>query len=303
MTTLTSAHAGRAILTMCLGVILMVTSDAISKWLVERYHPLQILLLRCLIAAPMLATFITLTRGAHRLRSAKPLVHVLRGLLVVFAAWCFFLALKNLPLDTAVTIGFTAPMFIAAISGPLLKERVGRDRWLAILVGFAGVLVIVRPGAGVFGPEALWPVGAAFFYGLVLVAARFIDVRDDFLTMTFWMSVTPVVFCLPVLFVDWPEPEPLDWVLFPAVAVIATLGTALLSQAFRLAPAAVVAPFDYTALIWASLFGWLIWGTVPSIWTYLGAGVIVACGLYLMFTERRARRLEEMLPDPGRPLP
>ncbi|SLN48022.1 DMT family transporter [Roseisalinus antarcticus] len=281
---------GAAIAVMCTGALLLVLSDTASKWLVVRYHPMQILFVRSLVAMIVLGGIILIRSGPVGLRSARPGVHVLRGLCAIGATWAFILSLRFLALDAATALIFAAPLFIAALSWPVLREVVSRDRWIAVAVGFVGVMVIVRPGAASFEPALLLPIVAAALYALMMLSARRIDPRDGYLTMTFYMALVPAVICSATLLMSWPKREPLDLWLLAAVALCGTLGISLLSQAFRMAPAAIVAPFDYTALLWASVMGWIVWGTVPSVWIYPGAAVIVGSGLYLIMTERRAAR-------------
>ncbi|WP_246003914.1 DMT family transporter [Histidinibacterium lentulum] len=278
-----------AILVMCAGVATLVMSDVAAKWLVERYHPLQILWVRSLLACPVVAAIVIALQGPSGLASARVGVHAVRALLAVAATWAFILSLRYMALDAATSLIFAAPLFVAALSRLVLGEAVSRDRWIAILAGFLGVLIVVRPGAAAFEPAALLALAAAAIYALLMLVARRIPASDGFGTMTFWITAFPILFCLPWVFVPWPEVEPLDLLLFPATALCGTLGISLLSQAFRMAEASVVAPFDYTALFWASLMGWIVWGTVPSPWTWAGAAVIAAGGVYLLRTERRAR--------------
>ncbi|KAA9009861.1 DMT family transporter [Histidinibacterium aquaticum] len=285
-----SAGSGAAVAVMCTGVLCLVLSDTASKWLVERYHPLQLLFVRSLLAAPVFAALILWRQGPAALRSSRPGVHVLRGCLAIAATWAFILALRHLALDLATALIFAAPLFIAALSKPLLGEHVGRDRWAAVVAGFAGVLVVVRPGTAAFEPAMLLPILAAALYAGMMISARFVPKSDGYLTLTFWMTLVPAILCSATLLLDWPALAPLDPWLLAMTAVFGTLGVSLISQAFRMGRASVVAPLDYTALLWASLMGWIVWGTVPSHWVYLGAAIIAGAGLYVILTERRARR-------------
>ena len=272
----------RAILVMCAGVFFIMLNDTMAKWLVTDYTPFQILFVRSVLALPLIVVLVIYLDRPAALKSARLRVHVIRGVLGVAATYAFIFSLGSLPLAEATSLLFAAPLFVTALSSVLLGDRVGLPRWAAVMAGFLGVLVIIRPGAATFEAAALWALAAAFLYALVMLSARWIDQRDNFYTMTFYITLFPALYCSFVLFTSWPAFEPIDGVLFLGMALCGTLGVTLLSQAFRMAPAAVVAPFDYTALIWASVLGWLIWGTIPDLWMYAGAAIIVISGIYLI---------------------
>lgn len=276
-----------AILVMCTGVLALVVNDAIAKGLVARFDPFQILLVRSLIALPIVAGLAFWTGGGMTLRSAKVRVHILRAVLAVAATWLFIRSLADLPLAEATSIIFAAPIFVAALSMPLLKQRVGKKRAVAIAAGFAGVLIVLQPGTDTLQTASLLALAAAAVNALVMMSARWIDERDGFWTMTLYMTLFSGLACAFTLFGDWPTFARPDVWLFLGMAVAGTLGIALISHAFRIADAAVVAPFDYTALIWATALGWLFWGAVPGPWVYVGALVIIASGIYLIFLDDR----------------
>ncbi|HEY9538375.1 MAG TPA: DMT family transporter [Kiloniellaceae bacterium] len=279
--------AGPAILAMCFGVLCLVANDGMAKWLTTHYAPLQIVFLRNLLALPMIAAIVLSIGGWAALRTHHLRIHAWRGLLLVGGAYSFFVGLKFLPLAEATSLIFAAPMFITALSVPLLREHVGWRRWGAVIVGFAGVLIIVRPGASAFQPASLYVVATAALYAFFMIAARWIDRREGFWTMMFYMVLFPLLFSGAIVATVWQTPELRHLPLFLGMAVFGTLGMTLITQGFRLAPAAVVAPFDYTALIWASLLGWLVWGEIPGVWTYAGAAVIIASGIYIVIRETR----------------
>jgi drug/metabolite transporter (DMT)-like permease len=278
-----------AIATICLGVAFLVSSDAIVKLLTERYDPIQIIFVRNFLALPMIAALILVLRGTHALRTRHLGLHALRGLLMVIGAWFFFTSLKFLPLAEATALVFSAPIFITALSVPLLSESVGWKRWSAVLLGFAGVLIVVQPGGAAFQPASLLVVGTAFLYALFMISARWIGRDESVWTMMFFVMLFPMIYAAPFAIAFWTAIEINDIPLFLAIAVCGSLGITLIGQAFRLAPAAVVAPFDYTALIWAVSLGWLLWGDVPVLWTMVGAAIIVSSGIIIVFREARQR--------------
>jgi drug/metabolite transporter (DMT)-like permease len=276
---------GAGIATMCVGALCLVCNDAVAKWLTAHYEPLQIVFMRNLFAAPMILAVVLRFSGWSALRTSHLWVHALRGFLLVCGAWAFFLALRTLPLAEATAIFFAAPIFITALSVPLLGEHVGWRRWTAVVVGFAGVLIIVRPGAAAFQPVSLLVVVTASLYALAMISTRWIDRSEGVWSMMFYLVLFPMLFSGVVVPLQWQTPVPSHLPVVAVMAVFGTLGMTLISQAFRLAPAAIVAPFDYTALIWASMLGWLLWDEVPVIWTYAGAAVIVASGIYIVIRE------------------
>lgn len=283
---------GRAILTMCIGIVCLVLNDAMAKWLTAHYEPLQIIFLRNLLALPMIAAIVLSIGGRPALRSRHLRLHALRGLLMVGAAYSFFRGLEILPLAEATSLVFAAPMFITALSVPLLGERVGWRRWMAVIVGFAGVLIIVRPGAATFQPASLFVVATAAFYAVLMISARWIGRDENVWTMMFYVALFPMLFSGLAMPFQWETMHPSHLPLCVGMAVFGTVGVTLMGHAFRLGPAAIVAPFDYTALVWASLFGWLIWGEVPDAWTYAGAAVIIASGIYIVIRETRKKDAE-----------
>lgn len=271
-----------AILTICAGTLFLVANDTVAKLLTDRYAPIQIIFMRNMIAVPLIATLIALVFGRAGLRTRHLRLHAFRGLLMVVAAALFFTALIHLPLAEATALVFSAPIFITALSVPLLGEHVGWRRWSAVIVGFVGVLVIMRPGSSAFQPAALLPVGTAMGYAVFMITARWIDRDERLWTMMLFAMLFPLLYAALPAAAVWTPVRPADLWLFAAIAVCGSLGLALIGQAFRMAPAAVVAPFDYTALIWATGLGWLVWGDVPGPWTIAGAAIIMASGAVII---------------------
>lgn len=275
----------RAILTICAGVAFLVLNDAIAKLLTDRYDPVQIVFLRNVIAVPLIAATVLLLRGAHALRTRHLALHAMRGLLMLLGAYLYFTSLSFMPLAEATALIFSAPIFITALSVPLLGEAVGWRRWGAVLLGFIGVLIVVQPDAAGFQPASLLPVGAAFLYALFMISARWIGPGEGLWTMMLFVVLFPMLYAAPFALRAWTAVQADDLWLFVAIAILGSLGITLIGQAFRLAPAAVVAPFDYTALIWATLLGWLIWGDLLALRTVVGALIIAASGIVIVVRE------------------
>ncbi len=262
-------------------------NDAVAKLLTDRYAPIQIVFLRNLIAVPLIAVFVIGLAGTQALRTRHLRLHALRGLLMVAGAWLYFTGLMFLPLAEATALVFSAPIFITALSVPLLGEAVGWKRWGAVLLGFAGVLVIVRPGGATFQLASFLPIGAALCYALFMLSARWIERAESAWTMMLFVMLFPMLYAAPIAIAVWSPVLIGDLWLFVTIAVFGSLGITLIGQAFRLAPAAIVAPFDYTALIWATGLGWMIWGDLPVLWTIIGAVIIVISGMIIILREAR----------------
>jgi drug/metabolite transporter (DMT)-like permease len=276
-------------LMMCIGVACLCVNDALAKALAATYSPFQILFLRNLIALPF-AVFIAFAMGgAAALRSHHPQSHLLRGVLWMAAAFLFVSGLKFLGLAEATSLVFIAPLFITVISALFLREDVGWVRWLAVLVGFAGVLIAVRPGGSAFQLASLLPLATALFYAVLLVSARWVEPRESVWTLLLYLTGAGALLSALAMPFVWVPLEPGDLWLFAVIALFGTAGMTLMTQAFRMTPAVVVAPLDYTALIWATLAGWLVWNELPDGMVIAGAAVIIASGAFTLWRESKAK--------------
>lgn len=281
------SQATAGILLMSVGVACLCINDAIAKTLTAGYSPIQILFLRNVIALPFAILIALKMGGPTALRSYRPAAHVLRGVLWMVAAALFFTSFIYLGLAEATTLIFAMPIFVTALSALLLKEQVGWRRWSAVLLGFAGVLIVVRPGLGAFQPASLLPVVTAFFYALLMLSARWVDPRESVWTLMLYLVGAGAVLSALIVPFFWIPPRVEDIWLFLGLALFGTSGITLMTQAFRFAPASIVAPFDYTALIWATLLGWLLWEEIPDVATYVGAAIIITSGIIIVLRERR----------------
>ena len=224
-------------------------------------------------------------------RTTRPLLQVGRSVLLLGSTLCNFAALRYLQLDEAIALVFSTPFFVAALSGPLLGERVRWRRWTAIAVGFVGVLVVARPGPGSFQPAALLSLSAALFYALYSITTRILARTDSNETTLFYSNIVGALALLPVVPFVWTTPsEPLVIALMVATGAMGSFGHYLLIAAHRLAPAAVLSPFIYTEIVLVIALGFLVFGDVPNRWTLTGAAIVVASGLYILHRERLVRR-------------
>ncbi|WP_324754094.1 DMT family transporter [Roseovarius sp. Pro17] len=289
LTEIAPSRSVGGIVLMCAGIACLSVNDAIAKTLTDSYAPVQILFIRNAIALlPALLIAVSIG-GKAALWSYRPMAHLVRGIIWTCAAIMFFLGLRHLGLAEATTLVFAAPIFIIALSSILLKEHVGWRRWLAAVVGFIGVLVVVRPGSATFQLVALFPVGTALFYALLMIGSRWVDPRESTWTVMLYLVGAGALISGILSPFYWVAIRPEDIWLFIWIALFGTAGMTLITQAFRFTSASVVAQFEYTGLLWATLLGWLFWRDVPDLTTFVGAGIIVISGLFIIFRERQLK--------------
>lgn len=270
------------------GLFGMSIMDACAKLLGAGYAISQVILGRNAVGVLVILIFVMVSSPG--LRSLQPHRHdllLLRTALNLGAAFLFFTGLRFLPLADAFAIAFTAPLFITALSVPLLGEQVGLRRWTAVLLGFAGVLVVMQPGTESFRIEALLPLGAAFCYALTMLVGRKMSRHMTTSAIMFWPSLGAVLATLLMMPSQWQTPNLSDLGVFAVMGVVGTLGMSLITQGYRYAPAAVIAPFDYSALLWAVILGWVLWKDVPGPPVWLGSSILIASGLYILHRETR----------------
>ncbi|HEY5598989.1 MAG TPA: DMT family transporter [Kiloniellales bacterium] len=290
---------GRGIGLMLLAVVMFATMDVLVKWLGATYPTLQIVFFRSLFAFIPLSLFLIRGGGLAALRTQRLPQHALRSLIGLAALTSFFYAYSQMPLANAVAIGFAAPLFMTALSVPLLGEKVGPRRWLAVLVGFAGVLVIVRPDAGVFAGAAPVALAGTAFYALAMIFVRKLSRTETSASIVFYFTLTCTVVSGAFMPFQWVAPDAAGWAMLITVGLIGGLAQMALTNALRLADLSVVAPFDYMALLWTAGFGYLIWNDIPGAHVWLGAAIVIASGIYILYRETRlglprgvARRLQ-----------
>lgn len=295
-----SENALQGIVLMLLAVGLFSLMDALVKWLGQSYPTMQIVFFRSLFAFVPLAFLIHRMGGlriAMRVVSARG--HLLRCLCGAAAMSLFFYSYAHMKLADAIAIGFAAPIFITALSVPMLGEKVGLRRWSACLVGFAGVLVMVKPGSGVFETAALVALLATLFYALAVIYVRRLSRTDSNVSIVFWFTLSTTLLSALFLPFQWVTPQGWDWALLITVGLMGGVAQIAMTKAFRLAEVSVVMPFEYSAMFWAALAGWLVWRELPGMNIWIGCLLVVASGLYILFREadlgkRRglARRLQ-----------
>ena len=283
MTRLPAARIG--ILMMLLGMALFALNDAMGKWLVSSHSVGQVLLIRSLAALVVLGPFLW-SFGLRRLVAVeRPGLQALRAAFATVEVFCFYLAVRDLPLADVMTFWLAAPIYVAALSPLILGERVGARRWLAIVLGFAGVLVALAPSGAVSGTAtAASLVGSACFAGMVMTGRTLRGTPDT--ALVFWQLTGALIAGALTAPFAWTQPSGLDWALLSLLGVVAMLAHICVTRALKLADAALVAPLQYTLLPWAILLGWVIFGDVPGSAMVTGGLIIVVAGLVLLLPER-----------------
>lgn len=278
----------RGILCIVAAAFLFTLFNAIAKWLSDDFSPFQIMFFRGAFGLIPLALLLAWERRPQRLVSRRLDLQIARALLGLFSTTCFILAYRTMPLADALAIGYAAPIVVTILSMPLLSERVGFHRWSAIIVGFFGVLLIIQPGVGIFDPAALWAMGATVLYGLMIIITRQLGFIDSTPCTMLHSNLVYMLGAGVVLPFVWVPPDVVDFGLLMAVGIVTGIGMFFFIRAYFHGQAATIAPFDYTALIWAILIGFLIWGDLPN-WVTL-AGMVIVAGAGLYITRREAIR-------------
>lgn len=270
---------------MLVFVFLMSMVDATIKWMTATYPTEQIVFMRYGFGFLPISIAVLWRGGIKSLKTNRLWGHSLRGVFSVGALFLFASGLEYLPLAETVSLTFIAPLLVTILSIPILKETVGWRRWIAVIVGFCGVLVIVRPGMGVFSQYAFFPMGAALMFSLVIIQTRRLTETETTTGIVFYgTAIAVVTAAIPAINV-WVTPSLSDLAVFLTIGIMATVGMLFMTQAFRLAPPAIVTPFEYTALIWATVFGFLVWGEIPDFYSFVGAGIVIASGIYIVHRE------------------
>jgi len=288
----------RGILYLCLGVFVFSLQDAVIKQVSGAYPLTEVVVIRSLVAIPILLTLVQLEVGWRAIFTPDFLPLSARAVIMFVAYTAYYMAFPALPLADAVALYFTVPLFVTLLAGPFLGERVGWPAWLAIALGFVGVLVMLQPGSGLFEPAALLSLVAAAMYGTSMLMARRLGVAQSASVMAFYQNAVFLAGAgglalllqqmgivraehpsLSFLVRPWVWPTLPDGLLIASCGVIAAVGITLLTHAYRIARASLVVSFEYSGILWAPLWGFLFFAEVPRATTVAGAALIVVAGL------------------------
>ncbi len=291
---------------LCLtgGIAIFSVQDLFMKLLSDRYPVHEAMAIRGVVALPLLLILVGRTGGLRSLRSRQSGLLALRGAIMLSAYTCYYLGLAALPITLCISLFFVGPLFITMLSALFLKEKVGAARWAAVTLGFVGLLVTMRPAGDLFDPAALLPVYAGFAYAVSAVLARALKADESAQVMAFYSNAIYLAGgvlmgavlaqagfaegehkSLAFLLRPWSTPTSRDLLMLMACGAVAAVATVMLTQAYRLAEASTVAPYEYTALIWSLLYGWIIWGEFPDRVSWVGIAMMVLAGLYALSSE------------------
>jgi drug/metabolite transporter (DMT)-like permease len=301
-------ESAKGITLLVAGIAVFSAQDLILKLLSGAYPLHQAMVLRSLMALPLLLLLVHRESGLSSLITPGTRRMIGRGVIMFVAYTSYYLALASLPMARTVALYFSAPLFITVLSVVILGEKVGPRRWLALLAGFAGVILMVRPGGDLFDWAALLPVLAGLCYALSMISARKLGETETATAMAFWGNAVFLAAALILSAVlgsghfagtghpslafltrGWVAPGLFDLSLMLGCGVIAALGLTLLTQAYRIAEASVVTPFEYTAMIWGVVYGWVFFHQWPDRTSWAGITIIIGAGLYVLWREARSK--------------
>lgn len=284
-------HAAGIVL-MLLSLLLINTSDALAKWTIQDLPIFQIMVFQ---ACGLMVMALLVSRQPNPLRlirTADPGWQIARSACQFAMGYAFYSGLRVLQFADLIAILFVGPLMITAMAHVFLGERAGWHRWAACAVGLVGGLIIVRPGSGLMGWGAIWPVLAVVIWSVYVVITRKISVRNSTANMMLWSSLVTLGVLAAMSPWYWQSPVGWQWAALVVIAFLSSGSNGLVIRAYSLAPASLLAPFIYTEIVGATFYGWVFWREFPDTWTWAGAIIIVLAGLYVARRESLARRQE-----------
>jgi drug/metabolite transporter (DMT)-like permease len=282
----------RGVLLMIAAVGVFAVMDAMLKYLTGRYTPLQVSCLRGAASLPFVLLATWLTGSLGRLRPVRWRLYLVRAALGVFMFWTFLYALSRSSMADTYAVYMSAPLLVVLFASLLLGEKVSRHVWVAIFVGLAGVIVMLRPSAaGFVSLASLAAFASAIAYAIVVVMVRIMARTESTPAMVFWYLLVLAIGAGLLAAPGWVRIEPGDWVWIAAIGFSGWAGQHLVTDAFRLAPASTIAPYEYMALVWGAGIDWVVWDTLPGTRMLVGAAIVIGAGTYLMQRQRLARKV------------
>lgn len=263
------------------GIFLFVCADAVIKWLSGDYHAVLIAWFSGVFGGISSTALGARGLGLGALKTRHPVAQILRGLLILGSMLTAFVALGYLPLADVTAIAYSTPLFVAALAVPMLGERIGARRAILLALGFAGVVLMAQPSTGVLHAAALLPIASALLYAVAMLVTRRMRADESAAATMFWSHATVIVGASAALPWFWTTPGAFDGAMLVVLGFSNGVAHYCVMQAYRVARAATVAPLDYTALVWATVFGFVVWGDFPAPTVWLGVALVVATSLYL----------------------
>jgi len=287
---MTDRNTTKGIVTMLIGIGLMTSMDASVKWLVEHsIHPVQLLFTRAVIIVPALIIYYHLKNNTVEIRPTRPVAQLTRGMLGSVAPLAFFIGVAFMPLSTAVVIFFSSIFMISMLSVVFLGEKVGRHRWIAILVGYVGVIVAMSPEEGGSIAGYFLILLSSFGYACLFVSGRHLSRTEPVPSLVLSYNLGTGLVMLFAMYWFWTIPTATEWLVILLMTAFAMAGHFCVTHAFSVSEASLLAPFELTTILWAILFDLLIWRELPGATTWYGALIIVFSVLYLIHREKKQR--------------
>jgi len=275
----------KGIVLMALGFFSFSACDTLAKLLTDDFHPFQVMWMR-MLGLFIGVCFIITRRGIGVLKTPKPHLQITRGVVAACSGTLFVFAINHVPLADAVAVTFVAPFIVTIFGALILKEPVGIRRWLAVVTGFIGMLVVIRPGLGVFHPAIFLVFMAAVFFAIRQLTSRWLSGVDPIVTTVCYTAI--VAFSILSIFQPfyWVTPSSTKIVcMIVALALTSAVGEVLIIRALDIAHSVVLAPIHYTLIIWGTLYGFFVFGDLPDQWTLVGCSIIVVSGMYTTYRE------------------
>ncbi len=281
-------QVGKAVFWVLAGVAALSTMDACVKWFVsDSISAVQIIAIRGWFIISVLLLSLPRQGGLAGIKTERPLACFIYALGTYLAPLCFFTALKYLPLTTVTAIFFCSAFFATGGSRWFLGEHVGVHRWVAVIVGFVGILIITKPGSEAFDPASLYAIGSGAAYAFSMLMVRKLSETEPVFRLVFYFNSAAMLISTLLLPWFWVDIGKAEWLGMLIIAGLALSGHLMMTRAFSLASASLLVPYEYTSLIWAMLFGYMIWADIPASNEWLGIAIIVLSGLYIYQRERR----------------
>lgn len=279
----------KGVLFFMIAILFISIVDTICKLYTKDFHAVQIVW-GYFIGINLTLWFFFLFKGEKfsKLKvTNRPIIQIIRPGFLVCSISSLFVGLTYLPLAEATAIGFVAPLFITVLSVPILNEKVGIHRWCAVIVGLVGVMIIVRPGGNFWQLVSIMPLIGALFFALFQILTRLLSTTENPLTTLFYTGIGGLFWSSLIVSFVWIDPAPIHLLVFLATGVLGALAHLCMINAFNYAEASLLAPYNYTKLLWVAVFGYFIFDDIPSIDMWVGAGVIILAGLYVLYREKK----------------
>jgi|TARA_B110000259_G_scaffold78324_1_gene91886 drug/metabolite transporter (DMT)-like permease len=271
---------------MLISIVLFSAMDSIVKWLGGSYPTHQIMFFRCAVAMVPIVVIITMRGGISLLRIQEPFLLSIRCLLGITAMGFAFYAFSLMRLADGLAILHTTPLFMTVLSIMFLKERVGLHRWAAVMAGFIGMTIVVRPGNSMFESGSFYMLLAAFCISCTTILIRHLSIRSDPVNLTFYFTMSGVVISsIAIFFLGWQAPEGRDWAFFIAVGFLGGMAQYLMNVSYRQAQISMVAPLKYLSIGFGGMIAYFVWSELPDLQSLVGISIIIACGLYTLHRE------------------